>query len=835
VAAGDENPENNIPPPGETVPGPGPDYAVTIVSQDIRYEDRDNATILTLRTIAHLTLTLPEGLPVERVADAVLTIRHVGANGVVTTEPVNLGTSERVDAQTTRSTFRAADFFEPGPTPRVSGLIRLEVREDMPNVLPPEGPKVTFSVAGDGQDPTKPNNFAEPELSQKGAVSITRTLLSGQTVLIRPGLVGNVITQRLRVHNAGPGTVQGLRLLISGRLQLPPPDPAFLAFLQAPQVVAGAAAGVTYTDNGSVESFTIASLAPGGEVVIEFVDVRELMGSGLVILQDPNASNLLSGSAVSTAETHLSSGPILLVRAGQAVDMAIAVTEQRIENVIRDGRRVTMRVTEFEVWHRGDGSFVTPGPPVDNVVLTLRGSGVNLGTSLEWRRDSGGITDMLALGLGSSRPEAPANPNVLRVPLGSFAPAQTNRYVLRDDVAEPDRDGLLGLSGDVLQPLYDPNTDNNVFSRDTEYEAFQSTLDYAVFIREQSVTTFRDPHQIPPRTVLARRTRFECTTSGTQGASALPPMQLRLQLAGPLFDIRLVPKDATVPAPPQTALQWRQENPLSHEVTADFDAVIARDYFLETVSAVPAVPYQTVADLTGDGEVPATGNNNRAVRVVENDLANFADLSVVGRPFDLDNDPLLRFKEEVRTFFNVINRSQTVAARNVRLTLGERYRGGLEAPAASLVRTTRVFGDLPPATADCLLTGGGGDCQLGDIPPEGVVTVIVDTRFENLPLGEENHPLQVLLDFRAQADNEVNYFNNDQTVTYPTRIPVVEIERVVQEGDKISVVFTVLRPSAVPTDGVVLECADSLLGPWIPCTPPLPVSDDTKFIRPRGY
>ncbi len=828
VAAGDENAENNTSPPGETTPGPGPDYAVSIVSQTIRFEDRDNATILTLRTIANLTLTLPEGLPVERVADAVLTTRHVGANGLVTADPGNLGSCERPDAQTTVCTFPAGAFFQAGKPP---GVIRLEVREDMEIVLPPAGPKVTFSVTGDGEDPTKPNNFAEPDLSQKGAVTVTRTALSAQTVVIRPGLVGNVITQRLRVHNAGPGTVKDLRLNMLSRLRLPPPEPAYLAFLQAPQVVAGAEAGVTYTDNGATESFTIASLAPGGEVVIEFVDVRELMGDGQLTLDVPNDGNLLVGEAVRTIETNPGSASSLLIKTGQAVDMAVAVKAQRIENVIRDGRRVTIRVTEFEVWHNGDGSFVTPGPPVDNVVLTLRGSGVNLGTGLDWRRDSGGITDLLAFGLGAERPEAPANPNVLRVPLGRFEPGQTNRYVLRDDVAEPDEDGLLGLIAEVTQPTFDVVPGNNTLSRDLEYDGFLSTLDYAVFIREQSLTTFLDPNLSVPRPVYALRTRFECTTSGTEGAGALPPMQLRLQLAGPLFDIRLVPKDAGIPAPPQTALQWRQTTPLSHEVIADFDAVIARDYFLETVSRAPAPPYQTVADLTGDGEVPANGNNNRASRAVEGSLATVADVVVTGNRGFLDD--VLGYRKQVRTSFIVANRSPSVAARNVRLTLGDRYDRPLVGEPTSLIRTVDVHGrNLPAATAECLLTGSGNECLLGEIPPGGDVLVIVETRFERLPPGELNYPNQILLELRAEAENEVNFDNNIQSLAFPTSIPSVYIDVVPGEGGNLSLMVQILRPSEFPSpDNVVLEGSGSPDGPWLRITPPVRATETNGFFR----
>ena len=833
VAAGDENTENNMSPPGETQPGPGPDYAISIVSQRIGFEDRDNATILTLRTIANLTLTLPEGLPVERVADAVLTIRHVGANGLVTTTPADLGSSQLLDPRTTRCTFPAEAFFQADQPPGTPGVIRLEVREDMEIVLPPEGPKVTFSVVGDGQDPTKPNNFAEPDLAQKGAVTVTRTSLSAHTVLIRPGLVGNLVTQRLRVHNAGPGTVKDLKLNIFSRLRFPLPEPAYLGFIQPPQVVAGAAAGVTVTVTDGTDEIAIASLAPGGEVVLEFVDVRELMGDGTVILQAPAGSNLLVGEAVIARETRLGFVITPLVNGGKAVDMAIAMTAQRIENIIRDGRRVTQRVTEFEVRHRGDG-FGGTGPTVADVVLMLRGSGVNLGSGLEQRFDSGGITDLLVAGLGVTRPEAPANPNVLRVPLGSFQSQQTNRYVLRDDVAAPDQDGLLGLSGEVNHPLFDPILFNNVFSRDLEYQAFLSTLDYAVFIRDQTVTTFLDPNFSVPRPVFALRTRFECSISGSQGAD-LPRMTLNLSLGGPLLEIRLVPKSPEIPPAPVAALQVQQDHPLSHQLTAEFPAALSRDYFVETVSPAPAPPYLTVADLTGDGEIPAAGNNNRATRTVEDDLQTFADVVVTGSPLDLEN-PLLRFKEQVTTVFLVSNRSRNIAARNVRLNLGERIRSPLGAELRGLVRTVRVLGDhLPPATADCLRAGTGDDCVLGEIPPGGLVTVVVDTRFEGLPEGEDNYPDTVRLDLRAWADNEVNYFNNDQTVTYPTRIPVVEIEQVAREGDAINVRFRVLRPNAVPTDGVVLECADSLLGPWLPCTPPLPVNDDSRFIRPRGY
>jgi len=831
VAAGDANPENDNA-PGETQPGPGPDYAVSIVSQTIGFEDRDNATILTLRTVANLTLTLPEGLSLDRVADAVLTTRHVGTGGVVTADPGNLGSCERLDALTTRCTFPPEAFFQADQPPGTPGVIRLEVREDMEIVLPPQGPKVSFSVEGDGQDPSQPNNFTEPDLSEKGAVSVTRTLVSARTVLIRPGLVRNLITQRLRVHNAGPGTVGDLRLRIFSRLQ-PLPEPAYAAFVQAPQVVAGAEAGVTVTVIDNEDTITIASLVPGAEVVLEFVDVLEVMGSGIVRLEAPEGGNLLIGGAVGDVSVFLPNVFPTLRQEERIVNMAVAVMEQRIEIESRDGGRVPVRVTELQVWHKGGPGINDPGPPVDDAILTLRGSGVTLGGSLDRRFGSGGTASQVPVP-GVTRPEAPANPNVLRVPLGRFEPGQTNRYVLRDDVAEPDSDGLLGLSGELTHPLLEEILHDNVFSRDIEYEGFQATLDYAVFIREQSATTFLDPAPSVPQTVLALRTRFECTTSGNPGGVPLPPMQLHLRLAGALLDIRLVPKGAGIPAPPQTALQWRQDHPLSHEVTAEFDAVIARDYFLETISRAPAAPYQTVADLTGDGEVSAAGNNNRATRTVEDDLENFADVVVTGRPLDSEN-PLLRFKEQVRTFFFVSNRSPGVAARNVRLTLGDRYQNPLTGEPQSLVRTVRLFGDISAATADCLRAGTGGDCVLGEIPPGGLVTVIVDTRFELLPADEANHPFQILLDFRAQADNEANYFNNDQTVTYPTRIPVVDLEQVVREGNEINVLFRVLRPSAVPTDGTVLECADSLLGPWLPCTPPLPVSDDVRFIRPRGY
>lgn len=832
VAAGDANPENDNA-PGETQPGPGPDYAVSIVSQTIGFEDRDNATILTLRTVANLTLTLPEGLSLDRVADAVLTTRHVGTGGVVTADPGNLGSCERLDALTTRCTFPPEAFFQADQPPGTPGVIRLEVREDMEIVLPPQGPKVSFSVEGDGQDPSQPNNFTEPDLSEKGAVSVTRTLVSARTVLIRPGLVRNLITQRLRVHNAGPGTVGDLRLRIFSRLQ-PLPEPAYAAFVQAPQVVAGAEAGVTVTVIDNEDTITIASLVPGAEVVLEFVDVLEVMGSGIVRLEAPEGGNLLIGGAVGDVSVFLPMVFPPLRLEEKIVDMVVRVTEQRIEIESRDGGRVPVRVTELQVWHNGDDSFSNPGPPVDDVVLTLRGSGVNLGGSLQRRFGSGGTASVVPVS-GVTRPEAPANPNVLRVPLGRFEPGQTNRYVLRDDVAEPDSDGLLGLSGELNHPLLDVFPGNNVFSSDFEYLGFQSTLDYAVFIRDQSVTTFLDPTPSVPQTVFALRTRFECAISGGQGVEPLPRMRLDLSLGGPLLEARLVPKSPDIPAAPAAALQVQQDHPLSHQLTAEFAAEFARDYFVETVSRAPAAPYQIVADLMGDGEVPAAGNNNRATRTVEDDLENFADVVVTGQPLDSEN-PLLRFKEQVRTFFFVSNRSQTVAARNVRLILGDRYQNPLTGEPGSLVRTVRIIGDnLPSATADCLRAGTGGDCVLGEIPPGGQVSVVVDTRFEILPTDEANHPFQILLDFRAQADNEVNYFNNDQTVTYPTRIPVVDIEEVVREGDTLNVRFRVLRPSAVPTDGVVLECADSLLGPWIPCTPPLSVSDDTKFIRPRGY
>jgi hypothetical protein len=146
-----------------------------------------------------------------------------------------------------------------------------------------------------------------------------------------------------------------------------------------------------------------------------------------------------------------------------------------------------------------------------------------------------------------------------------------------------------------------------------------------------------------------------------------------------------VPKGPDIPAPPAAALQVQQDHPLSHQLTAEFAAAFSRDYFVETVSLAPAAPYVTEADLTGDGEIPAAGNNNRATRTVEDDLQNFADVVVTGSPLDLEN-PLLRFKEQVTTFFLVNNRSQSVAARNIAQKV-ERIAQGSEENSAAVAQT----------------------------------------------------------------------------------------------------------------------------------------------------
>jgi len=813
----DENPENNKA-EGETTPAPNPDYGVEIVEQTTALEFVDGVPAIRLRTSARLTLALAPGVSADRVPPASLVIRHAGTSPVVSATPGNLGTCERLDATTTGCSFPAAAFFQPGQPP---GLIRLSIAELLDIANPPTLAAVSLSVSGDGQNPEAPNNFASAtrEIGSKGALSFVLVFASAETVRLPGGQIVRFFTQHVRLRNEGPGAVDNIRLNIFSRYD--PTIPNLPPMVQLPRVISGSAAGVSINATPSGQEVLVASLAPRAEIVLEFVDMYETMGRGGIDLEAPPGADLNVGNNPDFRFVEVFGFDQIGLRA----DMAISVLSQHFEVEERAGGRVPVRVTEFAVANLGEN-------PNDNVNLGLRGFGVHLGGAL-MRRSGSGASSSLTPVLGVNRPEAPANPNVIQVSLGRFLPGQTNVYVLRDDVAEPGRDALLGLSGDVTSGGYDENVANNVFSRDTEYQAAQATLDYSVFLRQTSLERFPDPNLSTPVPVPAIRSRFECGFSGAQGADPLPRFILEIQQHGTILDVRLVPKTPGAPIP-VTGFQVTRDHALSFSVTCDFSAAIARDFYIETVAAV-VPPGQSAllaiqADLTGDGEIPSDGNNNRARGSFEYQAA---DLAVTRLPGGAEL-PGLFDGGAVTDRWLVENKSPTATARGVRLTRIETTIPPLPLGLERAVEVLSVTGDLPLDPELCLQGAAGGSCLVGDIEPGGRREVVVLSSLATLPVGVAWTPIQVTLGLHAVADNEAQLGDNTATHDRLARLVLFGAARV--ENGEFVIQLHFPSGGAAP----VIEQAPSVNGPWTPVPPPqnsselrLPITGQQGYLRGR--
>jgi len=814
----DTNPENNAA-GGETTPGPGPDYAVEIVGQATALELVDGVPAIRLATEARLTLAIPEGIALDRVPPASLVIRHAGTSPGVSATPGNLGSCERLDATTTGCSFPAAAFFQPGQPP---GLIKLSITELLDIANPPTLAAVSLSVSGDGQNPEAPNNFASAtrEIGSKGALSFVLIFASAETVRLPGGQIVRFFTQHVRLRNEGPGAVDNIRLNIF--LRYDPTIPNLPPMVQLPRVISGSAAGVSINATPSGQEVLVASLAPRAEIVLEFVDMYETMGRGGIDLEVPPGADLNAGN---NPQFHFDQ-VLGHDQIGRLADVAIWILSQHFEVEERAGGRVPVRVTEFAVANRGED-------PCENVSLGLRGSGVHLGGSL-LRRSGSGAGASLSPVLGVNRPEAPANPNVIQVSLGRFLPGQTNLYVLRDDVADPGRDALLGLSGDVTSGSFDANVANNVFSRDTEYRAAQATLDYSVFLRQTSLERFPDPNLSTPAPVPAIRSRFECGFSGAQEVGALPRFILEIQQPGTILDVRLVPKTAGTPIP-ITGFQITRDHALSFSVMCDFSASIARDFYIETVAAIfpPGQSAQLAikADLTGDGEIPSDGNNNRARGSFEYQAA---DLAVTRLPGGAEL-PGLFDGGAVTDRWLVENKSPTATARGVRLARIETTTPPLPPGLERAVEVLAVTGDLPLDSELCLQGAAGGSCLVGDIEPGGRREVLVLTRLATLPGGVTWSPVQVTLGLHAVADNEALLADNTATYERLARLVVFGVARV--EGGEFVIQL------AIPSGGgaVVIEQAPAVAGPWTPVVPQptgselrLPVTGQQGYVRGRA-
>lgn len=813
----DENPENNRA-EGETTPAPNPDYAVEIITQTPFLLMQDGAPTIRLLTRARITLTLAAGVSVDRVPPASVLVRHAGSSPGVSATPGNLGSCERLDAATTGCTFPAAAFFQPGSTP---GEIELVIGEYLDFGNPPPLPTVSISLSGDGQDPMAPNNFASAtqEMAKKGALSIARIFTGARTIRLPDGAIVRMVTQHVRIRNEGPGVVDNVRLTIHDRHRFGGPGPQPL--LQLPKVIAGSAAGVVITGDSAAERVEIASLAAGAEIVLEFVDLSETMLEGRMVLEAPPGAdlNVINRPLIRIVEARALAGPGILR------DMALSLVSQRLEAEARAGGRVMVRVTEFAVANRGE-------TPAEEVELQLRGSGVHLGGSLN-RRFGSGSTSSLSPVSGVSRPEAPANPNVIQVALGRFEPGETRVYVLRDDVAEPTQNALLGLSADVTSDGWDVNVANNHLASDTEYRAYLATLDYSVVLRQTSLERFPDPNLSTPAPVPAIRSRFECDAFEAPDNIPLPRFLLEIQQPGTILDVRLVPKNPATPIP-TTGFVVTRDHPLSFNVRCDSSIFIALNFYIEVVAAV-VPPGQSAllvikADLEGDGEIPSDGNNNRARGSFEYQAA---DLAVTRLPGDVEL-PSLFDGGAVMDRWLVENKSPTAIARGVRLTRIETTAPPPPQGVARPVEVLSVTGDLPLDTELCLQGAAGGSCLVGDIEPGGRREVLVLSRLATLPGGVTWLPTQVTLGLHVVADNEAQLGDNTATHERLARLALFGVARVENGEFVIQLHF----PSGGATP--VIEQAPSVNGPWTPVQPPqngselrLPITGQQGYLRGR--
>lgn len=822
----DPNIENNSA-TGETA-GKIYDYSVTVAASSVGYSfPVDGQSDLRHLLNLELKLSVPDGFNPADARPAVVVIEHNGEISSISTTPEAIGQCSGIGETTLQCTFSPSDFFRPD-TGLEAGTINLRLTDNLGQRTIPDTLRITASVTGDGDNPTLPNNFAEDvqDMTRKGVLTLTRVSDQSRTVILDDGSVAVVVTQVLRVRNNGPGTVGDILLTISDRDRF-----AHLGggIFMAARIIADGSSGASVTTNSAEETVSIASLPANAEVLVEVSDklglsatgngeVIDGTGPGRMSLTTGGNNDLTAFSNTIFTDDQLNTfrDNSLVLDSGDSPDAAVTVESQRIETVIRDGKRVPFLVTELRV------SNVGTKPVVDSEI-DIRQSGVLPGGTITRPPNP--------LSQPYTQPGLPDDPLRRLVPVGNLDPGTSVLLVLRDEIAEPGMSQLKSISARVTHNSYDANISNNSTARDFEYLSIFETLDYGVSILIQT----RENLILDGFLVPVVRTRLEFSISGDEGEENLPPFTLVFTHPGASEQVRLVPLDPSTPVP-TTGFQC-QTLP-NGQTQCQFTAGIARNFLVEFVDRIVpptgARVIQSRADITGDGEVPSGDNNNRAQGTIEYNPTPAADISVE-LVSDGTSSPALRFNGSVTDRFVVRNLSTTEIARNVVLNVENSFIAPLPDGVPSLLVVENAAGDIPAAASSCLTSGNPAGCSIGDIEPGGQRVVVITSALRSLPPDEDNYPSIAGVRLKAQASGELTLTNNQAVVFHSLEIPMFDVQVEKLEGDQFFFSVRILRPKALEAEGgIILESAPALTGPWNPVAGnSVDANGDSQFVRGR--
>ena len=819
--SGDANPENNFAEATTTPPGEL-DYSVTIVNGYSQYLFEDGALVPVMWTEIELRLLPPDNVSLDQLPPAVLTIHHAGNfRSFLLMSPPNAGQCSSIDSKTTECSFRASDFFQTGYTP---GLIQFTVSDYLDPVNIPLAAKVRLSVSGDGENPEAPNNYAEvvDDLSKKGRLSVTRVSHKARTIQAPNDELVVVVTQRIRVRNDGPGTVENIRVELNERDKF---SSLGGGIFDAAQVIEGGLNGVTINTNSAQETIDIASLAANSGIIIELYDQLPLSATGGEVLGEPGILGEIQLTAPPKTDLTFFQGTLgeddvlgnLIANSvyfpeDQSPDIEVVINNQYVGIQIINGSRQPQLVTELSISNIGTAL-------ASEVQLTLNASGVLSGGTISRPPNPFDVT--------YTQPGLPDDPMERLVSLGDIEPGASIKLVLKDVVADPGVDHLIGVSAMATHQSFDANLLNNSTSRDIEYQTYLQTLDYGVdFLTQTSERVMIDGFLVP-----VVRTRLEFSINADIGVESLPPFNLLFEHPGASYQTRLIPKDPNTPVP-ASGIQCQSISAV--ETACDFSAAIARDFLVEFIDRVitptESQVSQSRADITGDGETPSNENNNRAASTFEYNATPVADVSVTiinsGGP-----SAVLKFRGSVTDHFLVRNLSSVETARNVLISVDlDADPAPSDAPQIPSFKVDSAGGNISAEAIQCLTSGNSDDCSIGDIEPGGERTISITTYFQEAPDNADEHPSDVFVRLYARSSGEFTLDNNQAIVSHETQIPDIVAELMELENGSKVFLLRVLNPKAIGG----METSATLAGPWRPVEGnTIPIEGDSGFVRTR--
>jgi hypothetical protein len=571
-------------------------------------------------------------------------------------------------------------------------------------------------------------------------------------------------------------------------------------------------------------------LEPDAEVVVEVTDLLPLSATGsgevidggsvlgLISLITAGGDDLTDLSLLVDIDDRLNFIPdnTLSYQNEESPDMAVTIESQRIEVSTDDGQRIPFLVTEILVSNIG-------AAPVIDGKLELNQTGVVPGGII---RRPPNLFDV-----AYTQPGLPDDPLRRLIEVGNVDPGASVKFLLRDEIASPGSDLVCALSGDVTHNSYDANVLNNSIERNFEYDPIYQTLDYGVeFLIQTRETIVLDGFRVP-----VVRTRLEFTVTGDGETENLPPFSLLFSHPGASEQVRLVPKDPSIPVP-GSGLQCQSISDFLTE--CQFSAETARNFLVEFIDRVISPTEQSVlrsrADIEGDGEVPSADNNNRVESTLEYNPEPAADVRVTAARRS-GEAPTLHYRDTVTNQFIIENLSQDATARAVEVTIAYEYTPPLPAGSPVLVVVEKVEGDLSSEAAACLVSGNAGGCSIGDIEPGGQRVLSITSAFTGLPSDEDDYPTLAGVRVKAQAVGELSLNNNQALEINNTSIPDFIFIDTGVEGDQFRFSTLILRPKALGLKGeLILEHAPAIDGPWTPVEgDSVDATESSQFVRGR--